>query len=83
MMGQQGPKQAEVCALKQHCNSNEVFAFVGHTVTIRNKTWTNPQIANHQQSHELRHIRPQAQHKNPDHTYSKFFTPMTPHMKKI
>jgi len=30
--GQQGPKHAGVCVLK-HCNSKEVYAFVGHIVT--------------------------------------------------
>jgi len=34
---------------------------------LKNKTWTIPQITNHKKSHELRWIRPQTQHKNPEH----------------
>jgi hypothetical protein len=35
----------------------------------QNKTWTNPQIKNNKNCCELRLIRPQTQHRNPDHTY--------------
>jgi hypothetical protein len=36
------------------------------TTRLKNKTWTNPQIKNNKMNHELRLIRPQAQHKNPN-----------------
>jgi hypothetical protein len=45
------------------------------TTRLENKTWTNLQIKNHKKSHELRLIRPQTQHKNPEHMYLKFLTP--------
>jgi hypothetical protein len=32
---------------------------------------------------ELRQIRPQTQHKNLEHTYFKFLTPLTPSVEKI
>jgi hypothetical protein len=44
--------------------------------------WTNPQIKNHKRSHELRLIRPQMQHKYPDHGYLKFWTLLTPTVEK-
>ena len=46
------------------------------TTRLKNKTWTNPQITNHKNSYELRLIRSQTQHKNPEHTYLKFLTPL-------
>jgi len=36
---------------------------------LKNKTWTNPQIKNHKKGHELRLIRPQTEHKNPEHIF--------------
>lgn len=33
MMGQEGPKHVGVCVLEHYCNSKEVRAFVGHSVT--------------------------------------------------
>ena len=39
---------------------------------LKNKTWTNPQIKNHKNSHEIRLIRQQSRHKNPQHLYLKF-----------
>jgi hypothetical protein len=39
------------------------------TTRLKNKTWTDPQIKNHKQNHELKLIRPQAWHKNPEHMY--------------
>jgi hypothetical protein len=41
-----------------------------------------PQIENHKNSYELRLIRPQTQHKNPEHMYLKFLTPVTPSVEK-
>jgi len=41
---------------------------------LKNKTWTNPQIKNHKNSHEIRLIKQQSRHKNPQHTYLKFLT---------
>jgi hypothetical protein len=52
------------------------------TIRLKNKTRTNPQIKNHNMSHELRLIRPQTQHTNPEHTYLKFLTPLRPSMEK-
>jgi hypothetical protein len=52
------------------------------TTRLQNKTWTNPLIKNHKKSHELRLIRPQTQHKNPEDTYLKFLTPLRPSMEK-
>ena len=43
---------------------------------LKNKTWTNPQIKNHKKGHELRLITPWTEHKNPEHTYLKFLTPL-------
>ena len=37
---------------------------------LKNKTWTNPQIKNHKNIHEIRLIRQQSRHKNPQHMYS-------------
>jgi hypothetical protein len=45
------------------------------TTKPKNKSRTNPQIKNHEKSHELRLIRPQTQHRNPEHMYLKFLTP--------
>jgi len=36
---------------------------------LNNRTWTNPQITNHKKNHELGWIRPQTQHRNPEHMY--------------
>jgi len=36
---------------------------------LKNKTWTNPQITNHNKNHELSWIRPQTQNKSPEHMY--------------
>jgi hypothetical protein len=60
-----------------------VYAFVDHTVTIKNKTWTNPQVESHKKSHGVRLIRPQTQHINPEYIYFKVITSQTPSMKKI
>jgi hypothetical protein len=49
---------------------------------LKNKTWTRAQIKNHKKSHELRLIRPQTQHKNPENTYLKFLTPLMPSVEK-
>jgi hypothetical protein len=46
-------------------------------------TWINPQIKTHKKSYELRLIRPHTLHKNPEHTYLKFLTPVTPSVEKI
>jgi hypothetical protein len=53
------------------------------TTRLTNKTWTNVQIKNHKKSHELRLIRPQIQHKNPEHMHLKFLTSPTPSVEKI
>jgi len=37
----------------------------------------------HTQSHELWLIRAQTKHKEPEHTYTKFWTPLTPFVVKI
>ena len=42
------------------------------TTRLKNETWTNPQIKNHKNSHELGLIRPQTQNKNPEQMYLKF-----------
>jgi len=47
-----------------------------------NNTWTNPQIKNHKRNHTLSVIRPQTQHKNPEHIL-KFVTPLTLYMVKM
>ena len=52
------------------------------TTRLKNKTWTNPQIKDRNKSHELRLIRPQIQHKNPENMYLKL-TPLTPSVEKI
>ena len=39
-------------------------------------------IINHKKSHELRLIRPQTQHKNREHMYLKFLTPLTTFVEK-
>ena len=49
----------------------------------QNKTWTNLQIKNHEESHELKLIRPQTQNKNPEHMYLKFVTSLTLSVEKI
>jgi hypothetical protein len=41
------------------------------TTRLKNKTWTNLQIKNHKKSRELRILKPQTQHKNPEHMYLK------------
>jgi len=48
----------------------------------QNKAWTNSHIKNHKKSHELKLIRPQTQHKNPEHVF-KFLTAQTPSVEKI
>jgi len=48
---------------------------------LKNKTWTNLQIKNHKTNHELRLIRPQPQHKCPEHTHLKFLVPLTQSLK--
>jgi len=35
----------------------------------QNETWTNPKIKNHENSHDLRLIRPQKRCRNPEHMY--------------
>jgi hypothetical protein len=47
------------------------------------KTWTNLQIKNYKKSHELKLIKPQTQHQNPEHKYLKFLTLLTPAVEKI
>jgi len=37
------------------------------TTWLKNKTWTNPQIRNHEKSHDHRLIRPETQHNDPEH----------------
>jgi hypothetical protein len=39
MMGQQGLKHVGICVLKHYCNSTEVFALIGHIVTIKKIYW--------------------------------------------
>jgi hypothetical protein len=39
---------------------------------LKNKTWTNPPIKNHKTNLELKPIRPQTEHKNPEHVYLAF-----------
>jgi hypothetical protein len=39
----------------------------------QNKVYTNPHIKNHKKSHELKLIRPQTQHRNPEPVF-KFLT---------
>jgi hypothetical protein len=41
----------------------------------KNKTWTSLKIKNHKTSHERRLIKPQTQHKNPEHMCLKFSKP--------
>jgi hypothetical protein len=43
--------------------------------SLKNKTWTNLQLKNHKNSHVLRLIRLQTEHKSPEHRYLKFLTP--------
>ena len=52
------------------------------TTRLKNKTWSNPQIKNQEKSLELRLIRPQTKHKNPEHMYLKFLTPLKPSVEK-
>jgi len=47
----------------------------------QNKAWTNPHIKNHKKSHEFKLIRPQTQHRNPEHVF-KFLTAQTPSVEK-
>jgi len=49
------------------------------TASIKNTTWTNPQIKSHKKSHELGLIRPQAHRTQ----VFKFLTPQTPSSEKI
>jgi len=44
----------------------------------KNKSWANPQITSHKNSHDLRSTRPQIQ----EHRYLKFLTPLTPNLEK-
>jgi stress-induced morphogen len=44
------------------------------TVRLKNRT----QIKNHKNKHELRLIRPEAQHRSPEHMNLKFLTASTP-----
>jgi len=46
-------------------------------------TWIIPQIKTPKKSYELRLIRLQTLHKNPEHMYLKFLTPLTPSVEKI
>jgi hypothetical protein len=50
---------------------------------FKNKTWINPKIKNHKESHELRLIRPQTHHKYSEHTHLKFLTPLNPSVQKV
>jgi hypothetical protein len=52
------------------------------TARLKNKTGTNPQTKDHKHSHELRLIRQQTQHKNPEQMYLKFLTPLTSSVEK-
>ena len=51
-------------------------------MAIEKKKRTNPEIKKHKTSHELRLIRPQMRHKNPEHMYLKFLIPVTPSVEK-
>jgi hypothetical protein len=53
------------------------------TTRLKNKTRTNPQIKNLKKRDELKLIRPQTQHRNPEHTVFKFLTPLTLSVGKI
>ena len=39
-------------------------------------------MENHKQSDEITLVRPQTQHKSPEHTYLKFLTPLTQYVEK-
>jgi hypothetical protein len=39
-------------------------------------------MKNRKQSHEIILIRPQTQHKSPEHMYLKLFTPLTQYVEK-
>jgi len=49
----------------------------------QNKTWTNQQIKNHKNSHELSVIRSQIRQKKSRTLVLKFLTPLTLSMEKI
>jgi len=49
------------------------------TTSIKYEIWTNLQIKNH----ELTLIRPQTQHKSPEHFYLKFWKPFIQSVEKI
>jgi hypothetical protein len=53
------------------------------TTRPKNKTWINAQIKNYEKREELKLIRPQIQHKNPEHKYLKFITTLTPSVRKL
>jgi hypothetical protein len=69
-------------ALIYSMGSNRKMAIEKLTTRLKNKTWMNPQIKNHKNNHELRLIRPQTQHKNPEHVYLKFLVPQTSSVEK-
>jgi hypothetical protein len=52
------------------------------TARLKNKASKYLQIKNHKISHEIRMNRRQTQHKNPEHVYLKFLTPLTPSVGK-
>jgi hypothetical protein len=53
------------------------------TTTLKNKTSANSQIEGHKKSHDLRLLRPQTQHRNPEGMYLKLLTQLTPYVEKI
>jgi hypothetical protein len=50
---------------------------------LKNKTWSNSQIKNHENSCEFRLIRAQTGHRNPEHIYLRIFTTLLQSMEKI
>ena len=50
---------------------------------INFKKRTNPQIQKHKTSHELTLIRPQMQHRSPEHVHLKFLIPITSVKKNV
>jgi len=54
------------------------------TTRLNNKTQTNPQIKNHKMCHDITLIRPQIQHRSPEHMYLKFLvSPLPQSVEKI
>jgi len=51
--------------------------------SIKNKTWTNPQIKGHKKSHELLTYQITDTPQKTEHTYLKFLTPVMTSVETI